>query len=82
MMTFICSCSNEDCYLFGCEAVEHGYPHRTLTKVYPTAQPTQQFPWNPPATQRSDPPPLTADDIRRIVREEIEREKENNDAAR
>lgn len=71
MMAFICSCSDEDCTLFGCKRVREA-----LTKVYPTAQPTQQFPWNPPAPQRFEAPPLTADEIRRIVREEIERAKD------
>lgn len=69
-MTFICSCSDEDCAMFGCKRMREKLAQKFPDSV---SMPMPQY-------QRFDPPPLTADDIRRIVREEIERlTKENND---
>lgn len=60
-----CMCSDAECMVLGCKH------WRAMVGRYapPTYQPIPVCPV--PQYQRFDPPPLTADEVRRIVREEV-----------
>lgn len=61
-----CMCSDAECDVLGCKR----WRDLVARCWSPTHQPIPAC--SMPQYQRFDPPPLTADEVRRIVREEIE----------
>jgi hypothetical protein len=71
-MAFTCSCASPDCTVNGCARLRR-YETQPIG-VWPILSPPDYSP--PPPARTYVPLPLTAEDVRRIVREEIERSKE------